>query len=748
MNKVLRFIIAFLILTTSFSFASGPPGSAPQPPGFSWQTPVVGDDGYCWSIDWATKTLVPAACSGSGEATTFEVLDANGDVGTGAAQVAAGNHNHSGVYVESESDPAAGAVTGVIKSDGSNNFSAADADDLSDGTTNAIPTLTQEGNWDTAYGWGDHGSAGYESHTSNDIDPDRLNGDTTDDNLVDGGILGECSNSKGALPTTNGITDGYVPKKQTDGSVSWEADSTGAGGDQLVDIVTTSPLTVNAGANVNDALPGSDADITFAIADAAADGSTKGAASFATNDFDSSSGNISIDYTNGQVASSGAKGFLTSADWSTFNGKQDALTNPLTQSDVDDTPDDGDTTTPPSANWAYDHENAADPHAGYMLESNIGFGANNYLKLAASPGTPDTTKFLRDDGTWVVPSVTVTDLDDLPGDTVDDDLIDQEIIAGMTSTGSASPGFTAYDSDSPGSDKTAGFMGWQYVDGADGSENSDWLLQIMQGGSLVTILAFDESDDQWETSKVINSSGGFTGALTGTASGNLVAADVDTWAEHPVLPENQILVGNNSNQPAAVAMSGDATMANDGTLTIANNAVEPGMISTMNAYSNIPVGWMKDGTSPPDALDDGTTRSPYAYRTFASDADEDLNFVWFVPSDLSGSVIQFRVKYLITNVTGPSSEGVAFGLSGVSLGDNDPTNGSKGTVVVVTDPTITADQHDILITGWSGDVTITNLAAGELAEIALIRDVSDAADDYGQVVGVIAVEIRYVKDPA
>jgi hypothetical protein len=36
-----------------------------------------------------------------------------------------------------------------------------DADDISDGSTNAIPTLTQESNWDTAYGWGNHADAGY-----------------------------------------------------------------------------------------------------------------------------------------------------------------------------------------------------------------------------------------------------------------------------------------------------------------------------------------------------------------------------------------------------------------------------------------------------------------------------------------------------------------------------------------------------------------------------------------------------------
>lgn len=64
----------------------------------------------------------------------------------------------------------------------------------------------------------------------------------------------------------------------------------------------------------------------ISIADAAADGTTKGAATFTASDFNSASGVISIDYTNGQAASASNKGFLTSADWSTFNGKQNAIT--------------------------------------------------------------------------------------------------------------------------------------------------------------------------------------------------------------------------------------------------------------------------------------------------------------------------------------------------------------------------------------------------------------------------------------
>jgi len=239
-----------------------------------------------------------------------------------------------------------------------------------------------------------------------------------------------------------------------------------------------------------------------------------------------------------------------------------------------------------------------------------------------------------------------------------------------------------WDNDSPGTDKYAGNFEFQYIDGADGSENVDWSLYTNQGGAKTLQLFFDESDDQFEFQK-----------NTTLQSGDIIAGEIADWY----------------------------------------------------AYDIIPIAWMKDGSSPPDALDDGTTRSPYAYRTFDNTADEDLNTIWFVPSDLSGSTVQFRVKYLITNATGPSAEGVAFGLSGVSIGDNDATNAAKGTVVVVTD-TSTAVQHDILITDWSGNVTITGLAAGEVAELALIRDVSDAADDYAQVVGVFALEIRYVRD--
>lgn len=80
-------------------------------------------------------------------------------------------------------------------------------------------------------------------------------------------------------------------------------------------IGTTSPLSGGGDLSANR---------TIAIADAVADGSTKGAAAFSASDFNSSSGVISIDYASGQAADTSTKGFLTSTDWNTFNGKQAA----------------------------------------------------------------------------------------------------------------------------------------------------------------------------------------------------------------------------------------------------------------------------------------------------------------------------------------------------------------------------------------------------------------------------------------
>ena len=129
----------------------------------------------------------------------------------------------------------------------------------------------------------------------------------------------------------------------------------------------------------------------ISISDAVADGTTKGAASFTASDFNSASGVISIDYTNGQAASLSNKGFLTSTDWNTFNGKQDALSSGVNIKTVQSTSivGSGDVTIT-DAN---------------LSTSDITTNDVTTTKHGFVPKAPnDTTKFLRGDGTWAVPT--------------------------------------------------------------------------------------------------------------------------------------------------------------------------------------------------------------------------------------------------------------------------------------------------------------------------------------------------------
>jgi hypothetical protein len=89
----------------------------------------------------------------------------------------------------------------------------------------------------------------------------------------------------------------------------------GTGSGTVTSVTGTSPIASSGGTTP-----------AISIANAAADGTTKGAASFTASDFNATSGNISIDYANGQTAAGLTKGFLAAVDFNTFNSKQSAIT--------------------------------------------------------------------------------------------------------------------------------------------------------------------------------------------------------------------------------------------------------------------------------------------------------------------------------------------------------------------------------------------------------------------------------------
>ena len=112
------------------------------------------------------------------------------------------------------------------------------------------------------------------------------------------------------------------------------------------------------------------------------------------------------------------------------------------------------------------------------------------------------------------------------------------------------------------------------------------------------------SDITANTAKVTNAT--HTGDVTGSgaltiatgavnsakiADGAVVNDDVNASAaiahsKLAAVPDGQVIVGNGSTVPTAVAISGDVTLANTGAVTIANDAVEIGMLGCCLLYTS------------------------------------------------------------------------------------------------------------------------------------------------------------------
>ena len=161
----------------------------------------------------------------------------------------------------------------------------------------------------------------------------------------------------------------------------------------------------------------------------------------------------------------------------------------------------------------------------------------------------------------------------------------------------------------------------------------------------------------------------------------------------------------------------------------------------------IPIADAIDGTAAPDDLATVTSgNGKVNARTFDNASSEDVRIPWVVPWDICAPAgIKFRVICVVTEATGPSAEGVVFSLSGYSSGHGDGMGGTFGTEGISEKALMTESQYDVILTDLSSTVTVTNLAAGELSMLKVYRDHDHADDTYGQVIGVIGVEIEYTR---
>jgi hypothetical protein len=164
--------------------------------------------------------------------------------------------------------------------------------------------------------------------------------------------------------------------------------------------------------------------------------------------------------------------------------------------------------------------------------------------------------------------------------------------------------------------------------------------------------------------------------------------------------------------------------------------------TTITKYEYLPIRYAEDddGGSTPATVSELTTSTMVA-RLFDATTAESVIFWWQVPADYAAG-IKYRVYYGLV-ASASTDDTAAFSLAGCSVASGEAIVCSEGTAIVIAQElsTTTDAQWDLMVTGWSEAVTVTGIAAGEMARLLFSRAV--ASDDVAQDLGVTGIEIKY-----
>lgn len=123
---------------------------------------------------------------------------------------------------------------------------------------------------------------------------------------------------------------------------------------------------------------------------------------------------------------------------------------------------------------------------------------------------------------------------------------------------------------------------------------------------------------------------------------------------------------------------------------------------------------------------------------FDASSDEHAHFNVCMPKSWDEGTVTFQAWWT-TSAT--DTDGVAWGLQGVAVSDNEASDASWGTAVVVTDDAQSA-ALEILTTSESGAITIGGTPAeGDIVFFRVFRDVSDANDDMTEDARLIGIKL-------
>ncbi len=276
----------------------------------------------------------------------------------------------------------------------------------------------------------------------------------------------------------------------------------------------------------------------------------------------------------------------------------------------------------------------------------------------------------------------------------------------------------------------------------------------------------------------VTAAGTYSGGGTMTTGGNIVipnagnigsASDTDaiaiasggvvTFSQSPVFPDGSLAIADldidGGTDIGAALVDADLIVVDDG----AGGTNRKSAMSRVKTYINasemgtqhmwIPAAAMRPRASNGCAsiTDAETTsgRPDMQVLDFDASSDEHAQFTIAMPSSWNEGTITYQVYW---TTTATDTDGVAWGLQGVCISDNDTMDVAYGTAVVVTDDALGAAE-DLCVTAASSAVTLAGSpAAGDLAAFQIFRDVSDGNDDMAEDARLVGIKLIYTTNAA
>ena len=269
-------------------------------------------------------------------------------------------------------------------------------------------------------------------------------------------------------------------------------------------------------------------------------------------------------------------------------------------------------------------------------------------------------------------------------------------------------------------------------DGDIGSTGATDAMQISSGG-IVTF-----KDD------IKIKDGGTIGVASAATAITIASTGIVTLVDDLVL-KDACTIGT-ATTAGAISIAADGTVD----LATAGATVNSTVISTVGTQTIwVPACAMRPTVSNGCAVitDAETTsgRPDMQVLDFDASSDEHAQFQICFPKSWNEGTITFSAYW---TTTATDTDGVAWGLQGVAVSDNDTIDVAYGTAVVVTDDALSAAE-DLCVTATSGAVTIAGTpAVGDICYFRIFRDVSDANDDMAEDARLIGVKIFFTTNAA